>query len=98
MDYTGFELSDERATELRANQAVAAGSIETPGLDVAANAGELERVNKTDACGLRVYVNDSGHIVDVDMLGDVYTIRFIDPVPSSCTKRLDEIIGYTPQE
>ncbi len=94
IEYTGFELSPERETELRANQAVAAGQWAPPGLEIMADFSELERVTKEDACGLRIYIDEDGQIVDVTMLGDVYTVRVIKPVPTSCTKRLDEYIGY----
>jgi hypothetical protein len=94
IDYVGFELDSQRETELRANQAATAGGFGGPGVDIMANPAELERVIKTDGCGLRMFVGDDGRITDLVFYGDVYTVRFIDPVPSSCTKRLDALLGF----
>ena len=98
IEYTGFELSPERETVLRANQAVAAGQWAPPGLEIMADFSELERVTKEDACGLRIYIDEDGRVLEVVMLGDVYTVRVIKPVPTSCTKRLDEYVGYSEAE
>ncbi len=94
MDYVGFELDSQRETELRANQAATAGGFGGPGVDIIANPAELERVIKTDGCGLRMFVDSGGQITDLVFYGDVYTVRFIDPVATSCTKRLDELLGF----
>lgn len=95
-DYAGYELSKQRATELRANQAVVAGG--GPGAaavadDIVAKPSELNRVNKTELCKLRFFVDENGSIVRVDQLGNSYTINFIEPVPTECTKRLDQLVA-----
>ena len=95
-DYVGYELSKDRATQLRANQAVFAGG--GPGANavaggIIASPTELQRVNKTELCKLRFYVDENGDITRAVPLGQAYTIRFINPVPTGCTKRLNQLIG-----
>ena len=98
MQYVGYELDPNRAAE---NQAALTMAGQTdfmpPGIEtMLADPSELQPVVKDDTCSLRIYVDERGQITKVQLLGDVYTIRLIDPVPTTCTRRLDALVGYTP--
>ena len=98
MQYVGYELDPNRAAENQAALTMAGQTgFAPPGIEtMLADPSELQPVLKEDACSLRIYVDELGQITKVQLLGDVYTIRLIDPVPTACTKRLDALVGYSP--